>query len=74
MKSSPADQTVSAFVAAYIQQRADLGERTMVRDDVGTLQTTVILPAAGRWRVQVGIRVDEFTNPVGTLSFAVRAR
>lgn len=52
----------------------DLGQRTMVSDDVGTLQTTVILPAAGRWRVQVGIRIDEFTNPVSTLSFAVGAR
>lgn len=49
----------------------DLGQRTMVSDDVGTLQATVILPEAGRWRVQVGIRVDEFTNPVSTLRFDV---
>ena len=52
----------------------DLGQRTMVGDDVGTLQTTVILPEPGRWRVQVGIRIDEFTNPVTTLRFVVRAR
>jgi copper transport protein len=51
----------------------DLGQRTMVADDVGTLQTTVILPEPGQWRVQVGIRIDEFTNPVATLQFVVRA-
>jgi copper transport protein len=50
----------------------DLGPRALVSDDVGTRETTVILPEAGRWDVQVSLRIDEFTNPVVTLPFTVR--
>jgi copper transport protein len=49
----------------------DLGPRTMVSDDVGTRETTVILPRPGRWTVQVSLRIDAFTNPVMALPFTV---
>jgi copper transport protein len=49
----------------------DLGARSLVSDDVGTRETTVILPKPGRWEVQVSLRIDEFTNPVITLPFTV---
>ncbi len=66
-------ELAQAPTVAVKSDRLDLGERAMVSDDVGTLQTTVLLPEAGEWRVQVGIRIDEFSNPVATLRFAVAA-
>lgn len=67
-------ELTDALTVSVKSDEFDLGQRTMVGDDVGTVQATVILPEPGMWRVQVGIRVDEFTNPVATLRFAVRAR
>jgi len=58
--------TVSIRTAGF-----DLGSRALVSDDVGTRETTVILPKPGRWNVQVSLRVDEFTNPVIDLPFIV---
>jgi copper transport protein len=52
----------------------DLGPRSLVSDDVGTREATVILPNPGRWEVQVSLRIDEFTNPVVTLPFTVTPR
>lgn len=49
----------------------DLGPRTMISDDAGTREVTVILPKPGRWTVQVSLRIDEFTNPVVSLPFVV---
>jgi copper transport protein len=51
----------------------DLGPRSMISDDAGTREVTVILPKPGRWEVQVSLRVDEFTNPVVSLPFRVAA-
>lgn len=67
-------ELTDALTVSVKSDEFDLGQRTVVGDDVGTLQATVILPEPGTWRVQVGIRVDEFTNPVATLRFVVRAR
>jgi copper transport protein len=52
----------------------DLGPRALVNDDVGTRETTVILPTPGRWEIQVSLRIDEFTNPVVSLPFRVNSR
>ena len=39
--------------------------------DVGSYRAEVVLPTAGNWRVQVSVRIDEFDNPVASLSFRV---
>ena len=49
----------------------DLGNLALTSSDAGTYRAEVVLPTAGTWRVQVSLRVDEFENPVASLSFRV---
>ncbi len=54
---------------------ADVGDVPLVPSALGTYQATVLIPLEGTWRFQVSVRVDEFTNPVGTVELDVgRAR
>lgn len=50
---------------------ADVGEVVIEPVSLGVYRGTVQLPLAGTWRFQVSVRVDEFTNPVGTVSLEV---
>ncbi len=70
LSGEPVDLKIPPTVSVR-SATVDLGTRSMISDDVGTRETTVILPVAGRWNVQVGLRTDEFTNPVTTLHFTV---
>ncbi|MDN5746823.1 MAG: FixH family protein, partial [Nocardioidaceae bacterium] len=49
----------------------DLGEIPVTPTASGTYAADVSFPTAGRWEVQVSIRVDEFTSPVTTLEVNV---
>lgn len=49
----------------------DLGEVRSTSDAAGTFRSSVVLPAAGTWRVQVSLRLTEFDNPVGVVTFHV---
>jgi copper transport protein len=50
---------------------ADVGDVPLVPSALGTYQGTVLLPLGGTWRFQVSVRIDEFTNPVGTVPLEV---
>jgi len=49
----------------------DLGNLVLISSDAGTYRAEVVLPTSGTWRVQVSLRIDEFENPVASLSFRV---
>ena len=49
----------------------DLGNLALTPSDAGTYRAEVVLPTDGTWRVQVSLRIDEFENPVASLSFRV---
>ena len=49
----------------------DLGNLVVTSSDAGTYRAEVVLPTSGTWRVQVSLRIDEFENPVASLSFRV---
>ena len=49
----------------------DLGNVALTSSDAGTYRAEVVLPTDGTWRVQVSLRIDEFENPVASLSFRV---
>jgi copper transport protein len=49
----------------------DLGDIPLEAVGVGTYEGTVVIPRPGTWRVQVSLRIDKFTNPVGSVEFAV---
>lgn len=51
----------------------DLGTVPLEQTSATTYEASVVLPEEGVWDVQVGIRVDEFDNPVTTVEFPVRA-
>jgi copper transport protein len=51
----------------------DLGDVAITSRGVGTYRADVVLPTPGTWRVQVSLRLDEFENPVASLSFRVPA-
>jgi copper transport protein len=50
---------------------ADVGDVPLAPSALGTYQGTVQIPLEGAWRFQVSVRVDEFTNPVGTVELDV---
>jgi copper transport protein len=54
-------------------ETVDLGDAALTPSDTGTYRAEVVLPTAGNWRVQVSLRIDEFENPVASLSFRVPA-
>ncbi|MDZ5622905.1 copper resistance protein CopC [Nocardioides bizhenqiangii] len=49
----------------------DLGTVPVTPTGAGTFQATVTFPEPGEWEVQVSLRVDEFDNPVTTLTVDV---
>ena len=49
----------------------DLGEVPVVPVGSGTYAADVVFPAGGEWRLQVSVRIDEFTSPVTTLDLDV---
>lgn len=60
-----------APAVALRSDTVDLGEVPVVPSSAGTYTADVVFPRAGRWQVQVSIRVDEFTSPVTTLDLDV---
>jgi copper transport protein len=54
-------------------QTVDLGDAALTPSAAGTYRAEVVLPTSGEWRVQVSLRIDEFENPVASLSFRVPA-
>ncbi len=51
----------------------DLGSVPVTSADAGTWAADVLLPRAGVWEVEVGLRVSRFENPVTTVRFEVAA-
>ncbi len=49
----------------------DLGEVQLAPSDAGTFRGETVIPTEGTWRVQVSLRLDEFENPVASLSFGI---
>jgi len=49
----------------------DLGSVPVAPTGAGTFVADVTFPTAGEWEVQVSLRVDEFENPVTTLTVQV---
>lgn len=49
----------------------DLGEVELAGEAAGTWAAPVVLPAPGAWRVQVGLQLGEFENPVTTIPLTV---
>lgn len=49
----------------------DLGAVPVTPTGVGTFAATVTFPKPGEWEVQVSLRVDEFDNPVTSLTVQV---
>lgn len=49
----------------------DLGTVPVTRAGTGTCTADVVIPAAGRVEVQVGMRRSQFENPVATLSYRI---
>ncbi|HEY9394875.1 MAG TPA: hypothetical protein VIP58_12055 [Nocardioides sp.] len=47
----------------------NLGTVPVTRAGAGTCTADVVIPAAGRVEVQVGMRRSQFENPVATLTF-----
>lgn len=52
----------------------DLGEVALTGEAAGTWTADVVLPRAGRWEVQVSLRLSAFENPVVVLPLTVQAR
>ena len=49
----------------------DLGTVPVTPTGTGTFLATVSFPKPGEWKVQVSLRIDEFDNPVTTLTVDV---
>ena len=49
----------------------DLGTVPVTPTGAGTFLATVTFPKPGEWEVQVSLRIDEFENPVTTLTVVV---
>ncbi len=49
----------------------DLGSVPVTSSDAGTWTADVLLPRAGTWEVEVGLRVSRFEHPVTTVRFEV---
>jgi len=49
----------------------DLGDVQLAPSDAGTFSGETVIPTGGTWRVQVSLRLDEFENPVASLSFRI---
>lgn len=52
----------------------DLGALALEKVGIGTYSAEVVVPAAGRWDLQVSLRTTEFDNPVTSLRFTVSER
>ncbi|MFJ9316303.1 copper resistance CopC/CopD family protein [Pimelobacter simplex] len=50
----------------------DLGEVPLTPTGSGTYAADVVFPTTGTWKLQVSIRVDEFTSPVTTVDLDVK--
>lgn len=60
-----------APAVALRNDTVDLGAVTVVPSGAGTFVADVVFPTAGRWQLQVSVRVDAFTSPVTTLDLDV---
>ena len=49
----------------------DLGDVRLAPSDAGTFRGETVIPTEGTWQVQVSLRLDEFENPVTSLSFRI---
>ncbi|GAA1509003.1 copper resistance CopC/CopD family protein [Nocardioides humi] len=61
-----------APAVALRSDSVDLGAISVVPAGSGTYTADVVFPHTGAWRLQVSIRVDEFTSPVATVDLQVR--
>ncbi|KQY56648.1 MULTISPECIES: copper resistance protein CopC [unclassified Nocardioides] len=69
-----AGRPVSPYAAPVVSMRSDdvdLGAVPLERSGTGVYTAPVVLPEPGDWQVQVSLRVDEFDNPVATLTVPV---
>lgn len=57
--------------AKLMSDQVDLGDVPVTPGDPGTYTADVVLPAAGKWRLQISLRTGAFDNPVATLNFTV---
>jgi copper transport protein len=62
---------VAPPIVRLSSDRAALGEVPLKQVSPGFYTAQVTLPAGGTWRMQVSLRVTEFTNPVAELEFVV---
>ncbi|MBB5869661.1 copper transport protein [Allocatelliglobosispora scoriae] len=63
---------VAPPVVRLSSDRATLGAVPLTQVSAGFYTAQVTLPVAGTWRMQVSLRVSEFSNPVGELEFVVK--
>ena len=61
-----------APAVALRSDSVDLGEVPVTPAGAGTYTAGVVFPTPGAWRLQVSVRVDEFTSPVTTVDLDVR--
>ncbi len=72
--TTPAGEPLDLYDAPAVTlstDSVDLGEVTVVPSGVGTYVADVVFPTAGTWRLQVSVRVDEFTSPVTVIDLPV---
>ncbi|MFC4069911.1 copper resistance CopC/CopD family protein [Actinoplanes subglobosus] len=62
---------VAPPVVRLTSDRASLGAVPLTQVSPGFYTAQVTIPAPGIWRMQVSLRVTEFTNPVAELDFEV---
>lgn len=60
-----------APAVALSNDSVDMGEVSVEPSGVGTYVADVVFPSAGTWRLQVSVRVDEFTTPVTVVDLPV---
>lgn len=61
-----------APAVALRSSSVDLGEVPLTPTGSGTYTSDVVFPTTGTWKLQVSIRVDEFTSPVTTVDLDVK--
>ncbi|GIE30473.1 transport integral membrane protein [Actinoplanes italicus] len=62
---------VAPPVVRLSSERAPLGAVPLTQVSAGFYTAQVTIPAPGTWRMQVSLRVTQFTNPVGELEFVI---
>jgi copper transport protein len=72
--TSPAGEPAEGVAPPVVRlssDRASLGAVPLTQVSPGFYTAQVVIPAPGTWRMQVSLRVTEFTNPVAELDFPI---